>query len=360
MPTTRDDVPRLQIVLAALGLLAFACSSTSAGPTGPGGAGGAGATRDAGYDTLATDASDALANTTADAAPDATPDAPPVTDAGAISDAVAPGPPALVRLGHLSPDLPPVDFCLAPHGTTDFQGPLLGDLRHPDGGGDGAVSYGQVGAYLPVAAGRYDLRLVTAGTTSCGPAGGDAGGSVSPAVGVPDATNLPAFAPNTNVTLLVVGDLTPAGSDAALTIEAIPDDAVLAGGAAELRAVNAVPSLPAADFGLGSFAADWLPLFTNVPFGGIPTRAADDEGTVDARGYLSVATLAPQVMSVRASSNAITDVAVAHSFGIDLGSIVTVFAMGGKTGDTTHPPALLVCVDNQPAGGLLSDCSVAP
>src|SRR5580698_4427991 len=29
-----------------------------------------------------------------------------------------------VRLANWSADSPPVDFCLAPHGTTDFQGPL--------------------------------------------------------------------------------------------------------------------------------------------------------------------------------------------------------------------------------------------
>jgi hypothetical protein len=45
---------------------------------------------------------------------------------------------------------------------------------------------------------------------------------------------------------------------------------------------------------------------------------------------------------------------------IDLGSIATIIAIGGKTGDSANPPALLLCIDNTPSGGLLSDCSVAP
>jgi hypothetical protein len=36
-----------------------------------------------------------------------------------------------------------------------------------------------------------------------------------------------------------------------------------------------------------------------------------------------------------------------------------VIAVGGKTGDAIHPPALLLCIDNQPPGGLLADCSFA-
>ena len=40
------------------------------------------------------------------------------------------------------------------------------------------------------------------------------------------------------------------------------------------------------------------------------------------------------------------------------GSIVTAFAIGGKSGDSAHPPSILICTDNQPSGGSLSDCSV--
>jgi hypothetical protein len=58
-------------------------------------------------------------------------------------------------------------------------------------------------------------------------------------------------------------------------------------------------------------------------------------------------------------SDAAANTALANSVEIDMGSIATVIAIGGKTGDSANPPALLLCMDNQPSGGLLSDCSVA-
>ncbi len=351
----RRALLQVATALGALGLLGGACGSTSAGPTGgtgggaAAGAGGVGGTAGAPGSTGGRGAAGDAVVVIGDAAADAS-----ATDAGVASDAGAPDGPALVRLAHLSPDLPPVDLCLAPHGTTSFQGPLLGLLAHPDGGGGGGLSFAQVGAYLPVGAGTYDLRLVPANTSSCLTT------STSDAAGaslVAETTALPPFAADAHLTLLVVGELTPSGSDAPLAIRAIPDDAVLAGGAAVLRAVNAVPSLPAADFGLGSWSATWLPILTDVAFGAASATAGPLEGSVDARGYLFLAPLLPQTASVRATTGATTDVAVVHDFGIDLGSIATLFAVGGKTGDSAHPPALLLCIDNQPAGGLLSDCS---
>jgi hypothetical protein len=351
-----SSMKRISFVLGLLGVVtAVACSSTpdghptgltgTGGAAGVGGAAGAGAAGAGGGQDAGLDAPPSPA----DAAPDAL-----NLDASVPNDAIAPGPPAQVRLAHLSPDLTAVDFCLAPHGTTTFQGPLLALQANPDGGGGGGLTFGQVGVYLPIDAGSYDLRLVPAGATTCAAATTD--GSTA---AIPDVTNLAAFASNANATVLLAGDVAPAGADAALTVVALPDDAVLAGGAAALRAVNAVPSLPAADFGLGSFADSWLPLLTDVPFGGASATAGLGVGMVDSRGYLPISALAPQPMSVRPTSAATTDTAGAASVGIDLGSIVTLFAIGGKTGDAAHPPALLVCVDNQPSGGQLSDCSVA-
>jgi hypothetical protein len=176
-----------------------------------------------------------------------------------------------------------------------------------------------------------------------------------------DWTSLPPLAFNTYTTLLVAGDLSPVGSDAPLTVTMLPDDAVLAGGAALLRAVNAVPSCPSLGFGLSSIS-QWMPLLTDVSFATASARAAPGDGTVDANGYLPIAPLDGQAMSAGpASSDAGAGVATASAASVDivLGSIATVLAIGGKTGDTANPPALLLCMDNQPSGGLLSDCSVA-
>lgn len=290
----------------------------------------------------------------------------PAADGGsdASDDAPAPAPQAFVRIAQLSPDVPPVDVCIAPHGTTDFQGPLVGQLALSLAGGDGGaedaslpgLSYPQVSAYLAVTPGPYDVRLVAAGATDCsaGLSADDASG------GLPDTTNLPALAYGTYATLLIAGDFSPAGTDRALTVAMLPDDAVLAGGAAVLRAINAVPSWPSLDLGYGSPAGTWSPVLANVAFAQASSQAAPGYGTVDGNGYLAIAPIAGEPVGAwPVDSDAASDAARASSVEIDLGSIATVVAIGGKTGDGANPPSLLVCMDNQPSGGLLSDCSVA-
>lgn len=326
--------------LGALGALAAACSSKDgASPPGP-----------------------PISGQDHDSAPGSATDAGAAADAG-DTDAPALAPQAFVRIAHASSDLPPIDVCVAPHGTTDFRGPLVGQLAASLAGGDGGdadaslpgLRFTQVSAYLPVTPGQYDVRLVAAGAPDC-TAGSDAAGSG----GVADATNLPALAFDTYATLLIAGDLTPAGADPGLTLTMLPDDAVLAGGAASLRAINTVPSSPSLDFGFVSPGGAWSPVLTSVGFAAASSQVASGFGTLDTNGYLPIAPIAAQPMSARPPGwDAASDVASASSVEIDLGSIATVLAVGGKTGDTANPPALLLCMDNQPSGGLLSDCSIA-
>jgi hypothetical protein len=312
----------------------------------------------------------------------------PGIDAGAAgddaSDDAPPSPPpqAFLRMAQLSPDLPSIDVCVAPHGTTGFLGPLLAQLAGTggeDGGTDAAppgLTYPQVSAYLSLAAGQYDVRLVAAGATSCLPSllppnapddvdggPGDAATDAAPdgSSSTPDWTDLPPLAFNTSTTLLVAGDWEPIGGDPGVTVAMLGDDAVLAGGAAVLRAVNAVPSWPAADFGLGSFATEWMPMLTGVSFAAASAHASPYDGVVDVHGYLAIAPLSGQAMEARLSSgDAGSAGAVASGVAIDMGSIATLIAVGGKTGDATHPPGLLLCTDNQPSGGLLSNCNIVP
>jgi hypothetical protein len=386
-----------RVLLGSVALAAAACSSRSNGGAPP--------ENDAGDDVT-------------------TP--PPATDAGDAGDASAVDaspPQTFLRVAHASPDAPAFDLCVAPHGTTTFQGPLIGlfaaGLRGDAGplpeAGPTGVSFGQVSAYLPLAPGQYDVRLVPAGGGSCTEAlvrvrpldvsdgGGEAGegpeagpptdaatdaadaspsdaalvdatvdagaegaspgeAGVDGAIAAPDWTDLPTLAFDVYTTLLVAGDLSPTGSDAPLTAAMMTDDAVLTGGAVVLRAINAVPSAPSLDFGLGPGSgadAGWLPLLTDVRFGAASTQAGPGEGALDANGYLPIAPLNGQTVAARASSSdASADVAVAGSVTVDLGSIATVIAIGGKTGDAAHPPALLWCTDNQPTGYTLGDCSV--
>jgi uncharacterized protein DUF4397 len=286
-------------------------------------------------------------------------------DSGDEAEATAPQ--TQLRMAHVSPDAPPLDLCVAPHGSTSFRGPLVAQLAMGSTGDAGdadietdaavpGVAYAQVSAYVGLAPGPYDVRIVAAGASSCDSAiaaGGDAAGPVA------DWTNLPPLAVDTSATLLLAGDLQPAGDDARLTLTLLTDDSVLSTGAAVVRAINAVPSERALDFGLGSGSA-WEPLLTNVTFGAASAATGPGEGTVDANGYTPIPPLSSQAVSARpSSSDAGADVAVAMHVEIAQGSIATILAIGGKTGDSAHLPALLVCTDNQPSGGVLSDCSVA-
>jgi hypothetical protein len=291
-----------------------------------------------------------------------------------------------IRVAQLSPDLPPVDVCVALHGTTTFQGPLLAALASSTLGTDAAapgLAYAQVSAYIAVAPGQYDVRIVAAGATDCstglggvstsaldggaldGSAADDADADAGAGAGTDAGADadaglapLPPSASNAHATILIAGLLSPTGTDESLTVTAIADDSTLAGQAIALRAVNAMPTAPVLDFGLGSFSTSWLPLLTNVAFASASAHVGPSVGAVDTNGYLPLAPLSSQTVSARVSSGATSDAAIAKSITIGSGSVATVVALGGRAGDTAHPAALLLCVDNAPSGGLLSDCSI--
>jgi hypothetical protein len=281
-----------------------------------------------------------------------------------------------------------LDVCVAPHGTSNWQGPLIGQLSGIDAGAPG-LAYAQVSAYLSIAPGQNDVLVVPAGSTSCGlliadggqaaanddasteglsdaradavSDGGDAG-LASDTLGFPIlsvVSHLPALSANAPATLIIAGEVRPKGGDGGLTFAVISDDIQLAGGAASLRTINALSHGGALDFGLGSLATKWNPLFMDVPFGAFGTQAGPSNGAVDANGYLPIPSFSGETMSARFSSDAGGETAVAKAVTVPVGSIATVVAIGTSESDTAHPPSLLLCVDNQPSGGLLSDCSLA-
>jgi hypothetical protein len=276
-------------------------------------------------------------------------------DASVLGD-TAPSP-AQVRIAQLSPDAPPLDVCLAPHGTGNFGGALFAEIENDTGAPLDAsprgLSFAQVSAYLMVPPGNYDLRVVPGGSTSCStplllPSGET----------VPDAVDIPALAVGAAATIVVAGDASVVGTDAVIEATMILDDASLSSGAAALRAFNAVPSVPTLDFGFGSSAGDWSALLTNIAFGDPSRQAAPSQGMTDANGYLAVGPFTGKTVSVR-PSGAMTDTAVADNASVAPGSLASFFAVGGKTGDTSHPPLLLLCTDNAPTGGIYADCAVA-
>ncbi len=297
-------------------------------------------------------ASDAGGQSLRDAAPSL---ADAFTDDGTDDAAAALAPQASFRIADLSPDAPPIDVCVAPHGTAAFQGPfvqaLVGVADASEGGAAPGLTYPQVSAYFSVPAGHYDVRIVAAGTPSCDvPLALDGGAAV-------DATNIPALAANSFTTLLAVGEVSPSGGDQTFGVTAIVDDAVLVSGAASLRAVNALPDALAQDFGLGSFTGGWLPLLTHVKYGEAGAQAAPDQAAVDSNGYLPIAPLAEATVSVRPSIAASSDTALSHSVSVDDGSVATLIAIGGDAAGARRFQ-LLLCIDNEPSGGVLSDCRI--
>jgi len=133
---------------------------------------------------------------------------------------------AQLRVAHLSPDAPAVDFCVAEHGTKDFTGPVLAS-----NGAAAGLSYANVTKYIALPAAQYDVRLVAPGSSSC----------ATPLGGLADFTNLPTLPSGANVTLAAEG-LATLGATASFTLQAYVDDTSVDAGKAKLRFIHASPN----------------------------------------------------------------------------------------------------------------------
>jgi hypothetical protein len=244
---------------------------------------------------------------------------------------------------------PAYDVCIAPHGSGLWTGPLLAAASLAAG-----LHPFDVTSYFPVVAGRYDARIVPAGSTTCdlpdagaptldGGGGGDAGdGAVSDAGTVPstDFTSLPSIASGSAMTAVLVDPLNPGLSIADLFT--FTDDTSTTAGMAKVRFVNvseddltqanpvdAGVGLDAgtvtvgADFGLGGGVL-MDTLFTNVT----SSEQLDPTAT---HGYREVAPLS----------------------GID-STLLPVSAASAVVGETVSNPPLATASITLPAGGLFT------
>jgi hypothetical protein len=298
-----------------------------------------------------------VANT--DSGTDTSTDSPTANDSGNLdggTEAEAAAPVTNLRFTNWSPDAPGVgfDFCLATHGTSMWQGPVLaGAVADADAGagslGDGGVTglqFPSVTTYFQVDPGQFDVRIVQAGATDC-----------NTGIGT-DATGLPPLAANGFTTFATVGDVTKSGNDQTVTTVAYADDTTAPSGSGGLRFVNAAPDLAAIDMGTGTLAATrFVALFTNVQFAAVGSQAGTDAGTVDSNGYLAT-TQSSVEFSVHTSQGGTTDTATASSQSITAGSLVTMALVNGKNGGP--PPQFLVCTGDGMASptSLLSSCSI--
>jgi hypothetical protein len=148
-----------------------------------------------------------------------------------------------------------------------------------------------------------------------------------------------------------------AENDPAFGLHLYSDDSTPPASGIELRFISAAPSLSAVDFGDGTLAAsNFAPLFTNVAFSKTGGKSGGDGGTDD-NGYLALGAETAQAMSAHAT-NGTTDTVASSSVNVSGGSIATVFLIGDKTSDPTHPAQLLLCDDNVAPKGILSSCNI--
>jgi hypothetical protein len=248
-----------------------------------------------------------------------------VLAAGCGAKLDAPTASARVRVAHLSPGAPAVDFCLAAHGTQAFSGPILAGAGRAAG-----LSYGTVTRYFDVDAARYDVRLVAPGAPDC----------KQPLASLDDFTRLPELTDGASATIAAEGTLGGQG-DAAFTLRAYTDDEDASAGKARLRLVHASPGTPAVDVGVGGGAL-LAPVFTNVAFG--------------AASSIETPPLAGVELSARAHGTT-TDVLSIASAALPAGAVATAFAIGQLArGDA--PLRVLLCLDNAEPDGVHSPCTI--
>jgi hypothetical protein len=298
----------------------------------------------------------AEAGADASKSPDATtaPDA--ATDSGT---AIAPDAPlpalttrALLRMANWSADSPAVDFCMAPHGTAAFQGPVLGtDAASIDDAGidagSGTLPFPQISAYLLVDPGQYDIRVVAGGAVDC-----------STGI-VQDATNLPALAPGGLETVALLGANNPQPGELPLKVVGFTDelkntlmDALL------IRVINADVDVPQVQ--VGELDMYFTPFTAAVSPG---SSSAVVDHMADSNGYVTVIPFTGETIAARAVVTTLFDagpqtiLATAQNISLANGLTVT-FVVVGPSGQPGGGSAqLLECVDTAAGAALQGSCT---
>jgi len=223
---------------------------------------------------------------------------------------------ASVRVAHLSPDAPAVDFCIIPEGGEPI-GPVLEAVADiPEG-----LAYPGTTPYLDVPAGTYSVRITLANATNC-----DEGA-------VPDVDGI-TFAADSTYTAAAIGMLAPAGNDEAFALTLFEDDNTVETGKVRVRFIHASPDTPNVDVGLGSGNA-FTPVWTDVAYSEI--------GLVGGEPYVSIAPPTNAQLSARATGTT-TDALVLDGVTVPTDQVVTVFAIGNLDGNPA-PLKALACLD---------------
>jgi len=317
---------------------------------------------------------------------DATPDAP--GDA-VVSNAV------LVRLANWSPDAPGLDFCVSPHGSSLWTGPVLqnalgtgvlgtitvvqagappdasadaragdasvdamnaprdssADVALDSGAGlldagiseasvadvtDGSrraegVTFPRVSPYVSLTPGLYDVRVVASGSADC----------TGPLFD--DRTDLPAFVAGAATTLAIVGDLVDQGTDPSIAVALLSDDTSVPSGNTSIRFINAVPSV--IETSLVQSGVYFTPIVSGAQFGSVGVDT--DAGVLDSNDYLALAPVSGALWFV-IDTNGNAVLAEEVNVHVTAGVLGTVVAIGGESGPNESAIGVLLCVDRAP------------
>ena len=222
-----------------------------------------------------------------------------------------------VRVVHISPDAPAVDFCVTPNGGNPI-GPVLKSL-----GVTAGIAYPHATPYVDLPAGTYSARIVAPNAADCSTA----------LASLPDVPGI-VVAADGAYTVAATGLLTPTAPQQAFEVKLYEDDLTVTTGKDNLRFIHASPGTPNVDVGLGSgdnFTAVW----TDVAYGTV--------GQVSGKDYVSIDPPSGATLSARAHG-ANTDALVLDGVTLPTDQVVTVFAVG-VLGNETHPLKALACLD---------------
>jgi hypothetical protein len=243
-----------------------------------------------------------------------------------------------VRVAHLSPNAPAVDFCVKKTGAEDstFVGPVLQTIA----GAEAGLPFATVTKRVELDAGAYTVRLVAADATACG----------TPLLAGLQY-DLPNLATGTEATVAALG-LVGGTGDQAFTVKPFVDDpAAPASGKIKLRVIHASPDTPGVDVGTGT-GTGFGKLVSDLKF----KNAADFSG----KSYAELAPLNDATITARVANQS-TDALITKPVTAAAGSIVTAWAIGQLEGAQTPAPdkrlSILYCFDDKRTTSPLTECT---
>jgi Domain of unknown function (DUF4397) len=257
-----------------------------------------------------------------------------------------------VRLAHLSPTAPNIDFCLAPLETGVFQGPLLAQyaaalLSQGTTPGGSNLYYPQASAYMVVKPDTYTARIVVAGATDC-------------TAGIlRDDVPVPSLSGGGFATVALLGEVEPTASLQAMALlddgtQPAPDS----GAKLYMRFLHAAPNQPEMQVTLSA-----KPLF-DLAFGetsSADAAAPDATVRVDKNGYLVSSAVSNGRCAIGPAADAASPPLATGAINGATGGVLTVALVGDtlpNDAGTGSPFALFECVDNAATTGVLGTCMV--